>query len=71
MVPSYPAVLFAYRQHCRFVQAEATTLPAMKTVKKSFPTFYENMSEMHELGFVCTDVGMLVCVWVRQLTQVL
>ena len=37
MVPSYPAVLFAYRQHCRFVQAEATTLPAMnsKTVKKN------------------------------------
>jgi hypothetical protein len=31
MVPSYAAVLFAYRQHCRFVQAEATTLPAMNS----------------------------------------
>jgi hypothetical protein len=40
MVPSYPAVMFAYRQHCRFVQAEATTLPAMnsKPWKKSVHT---------------------------------
>ena len=50
MVPSYPAVLFAYRQRCRFVQAEATTLPAMnsKVKKKSFPTFFETISEIQK-----------------------
>jgi hypothetical protein len=41
-------VLFAYRQHCRFVQAEATTLPAMNSnreKKKSFPTFFESVTD--------------------------
>ena len=27
----YAAVQIAYRQHCRFAQAEATTLPAMNS----------------------------------------
>ena len=39
MAPSYPAVLFAYRQHCRFVQAEATTLPAMNSKVKKMQFF--------------------------------
>ena len=68
MVPSYPAVLFAYRQHCRFVQAEATTLPAMnsKTVKKTkklteslflkcLPKYIHT-----ELSCVCAEVGILL-----------
>ena len=68
MVPSYPAVLFAYRQHCRFVQAEATTLPAMnsKTVEKKNKevdrkSFFESVTEIHtELSCVCAEVGILL-----------
>ena len=71
MVPSYPAVLFAYRQHCRFVQAEATTLPAMnsKTVKKNKEvdrkSFFETMTEIQkyrntQLSCVCAEVGILL-----------
>ena len=62
MVPIYPAALFAYWQHCRFVQTEATTLPAMNSnreKKNSFPTFFESVSEIHELSCVCAEVGML------------
>ena len=58
MVPSYAAVLFAYRQHCRFVQAEATTLPAMNSnreKKKSFPTFFESVTDGN------TRIELCVC----------
>ena len=69
MVPSYPAVLFAYRQHCRFVQAEATTLPAMNSKREKKQevdrkSFFETISEIHntdtELSCVCADVGTLL-----------
>ena len=61
MVPSYPAVLFAYRQHCRFVQAEATTLPAMNS-KTGNKFFFETMTEIRntELRCVCAEVGTLL-----------
>ena len=78
MVPSYPAVLFAYRQHCRFVQAEATTLPAMNSnreKKKSFPTFFESvtdgLTEIHELSCVYAEVGMLLTKKTRLTSEML
>ena len=76
MVPSYAAVLFAYRQHCRFVQAEATTLPAMNSnreKKKSFPTFFESVTddEIHELSCVYAEVGMLLTKKTRLTSEML
>ena len=62
MVPSYAAVLFAYRQHCRFVQAEATTLPAMisKHDKKADrKSFFESVTEIHNFD-VYAELGILL-----------
>ena len=60
MVPSYAAVLFAYRQHCRFVQAEATTLPAMNSKQDKNAdrkSFFESVTDTHELSCVHAELS--------------